>query len=349
MAFQRPTLPELIDRTQQDLVSRLALAGPVLRRSLVHVLARVVAGAAHMLHGHVEYLSRQIFPDRSDRDFLVRQASLFGIRPHPATFAEAEALASGTDGALIPARSLLLRADGAEYETTTDEVIAKGSARLSLTARIASAEGSLEKDTTLSFESPLPGVTGTVVVTASAARGADEESTDSLRARLIARMQSPPHGGNAADYVAWAREVPGVTRAWASPREMGAGSVTVRFVRDDDTAMIPNTAAIAAVQSHIDGLRPVTADAIVLAPIPSELCLKLALKPNTEATRAAVRAEITDFLRRFASPGGTISISKLRVSLAQTDGVEDCTLLSPTTDVAHERGHLATLGHITWS
>ena len=54
MSFERPTLPDLVSRIQTDFVSRLALTGAVLRRSVVTVLARVLAGAAHMLHGHLE-------------------------------------------------------------------------------------------------------------------------------------------------------------------------------------------------------------------------------------------------------------------------------------------------------
>ena len=49
-----------------------------------------------------------------------------------------------------------------------------------------------------------------------------------------------PMGDN-DDYVAWATEVPGVTRAWCSPNGMGAGTVVVRFVRDDDDDPIPDS------------------------------------------------------------------------------------------------------------
>ena len=49
-----------------------------------------------------------------------------------------------------------------------------------------------------------------------------------------------PWGDN-DDYVAWATEVPGVTRAWCSPNGMGAGTVVVRFVRDDDDDPIPDS------------------------------------------------------------------------------------------------------------
>jgi hypothetical protein len=65
MPFTRPTLAELVDRIQNDLTTRFALTGTALRRSVVNVLARVEAAATHLLHGHLEFLSQQLFPDTS--------------------------------------------------------------------------------------------------------------------------------------------------------------------------------------------------------------------------------------------------------------------------------------------
>ncbi len=62
------------------------------------VLATVWAGAVHMLHGHLDWLSLQLFADTAEREFLLKQASLYGITPTPATFAAGTVLATGTDG-----------------------------------------------------------------------------------------------------------------------------------------------------------------------------------------------------------------------------------------------------------
>jgi uncharacterized phage protein gp47/JayE len=63
--------------------------------------------------------------------------------------------------------------------------------------------------------------------------GTDQETDDELRLRVLTRIRQPPMGGDADDYVAWALAVPGVTRAWCSPLEMGIGTVTVRVMCDD--------------------------------------------------------------------------------------------------------------------
>ncbi len=348
MAFQRPTLTDLVDRVQQDFVSRLGVSGATLRRSTVAVLARVVAGAAHMLHGHLDYLSRQLFPDTADDEFLLRHASIFGLAPKAAQFAEGTVAVPGTDGAAIPAESVLLRSDGATYRTTAEAVVSGGTATVPVVADQAGAAGTLDAGVELTFEAPIAGVNAIATVTAGTVDGSDMESTEQLRERLLDRLRMPPHGGAAADYVAWAREVPGVTRAWVYPRELGAGTVTVRFVRDDDASPIPDAAEVAAVQAHVDELRPVASAVSVIAPVAAPLNFEISVSPDTAEIRAAVEAELVDLLRRSAEPGSTVLVSQLRLAIGLAPGVDDFTLQAPAADVPHATGQLPTMGVVTW-
>ncbi len=152
MSFQRPTLAEIVTRVQADFVSRLGLVGAVLRRSMVYILARVVAGAVHMLHGHLDFLGRQIFPDLSEAEFLVRQASLYGITKTSPSFAEAEILITGTDGTVIPEGTTFTRADGTEYETTAEVVISGTDIDATVIAVLAGSAGTLVDGAVLSFQ-----------------------------------------------------------------------------------------------------------------------------------------------------------------------------------------------------
>lgn len=61
-----------------------------------------------------------------------------------------------------------------------------------------------------------------------------------------------------ADYVRWAREVPGVTRAWVLPMHMGIGTVGVCFVCDAQEDPFPSEEMVQRVQEHIEPLRPAT-------------------------------------------------------------------------------------------
>jgi uncharacterized phage protein gp47/JayE len=350
MPFTRPTLAELVERTQQDAVSRLGLVAPVLRRALVYVVARVLAGAVHGLYGLLEFLSRQIFPDLAEREFLIRQAAGYGLTLKAAEYASGEAAATGTNGAIIPAGTVLVRADGAQYEVDTEATIAGGTATLAVTALVPGADGNFDVAGTLAFESPIAGVNATATVAQDGiSNGSDEETDPSLRARFLDRLREPPHGGNAADYVRWALEVAGVTRAWCYPLEGGAGTVTVRFVRDDDASIIPDAGEVAAVQAHIDEVAPVTAVVTVAAPIADALNFTIAITPDNSTTRAAVEAELRDMLRRGARPGGTTLLSKIRGAVDDADGLTDWEVTAPAADVVHATGHMATFGVVTWS
>lgn len=352
MAFARPTLPELIDRIQQDLTTRLALAGAVLRRSVVAVLSRVLAGAAHLLHGHLDYLSKQLFPDTSDADFLERQAGVFGLSRIAATYAAGNVTFTGTNGTLIPAGTTLLRADGAAYTTTAPATIATGTATAAVTAAAAGMSANADVGVQLSFESSIAGVNAAATVASGGLTGGtDEETDDGLRVRLLTRMQQPPQGGSEADYITWAKEVAGVTRAWVYPLELGAGTVTVRFVRDGDgtgAAIIPDAGEVSAVLAYIAARRPVTAAVTVVAPIATSLNLTIHISPDTSTIRAAVQAELEDLLAREGEPGATLLVSQIRLAVGVAEGVEDYNVTVPAADVTYTTGQLPTLGVITW-
>lgn len=352
MSFVRPTLTEIVDRIQADLTTRLTLNGAVLRRSVVNVLARVNGAAAHLLHGHLEFLSGQLFPDTSTVGYLERQAGLYGLSRIAATYATGTATATGTNGTVIPAGTVLQRADGAQYTVNADVTIAGGTATLALTAVLAGVAGNAAVATVATFVSPIAGITATATVATAIAAGADVETDDALRTRLLARMKQAPHGGNALDYVTWALEVAGVTRAWAYPLELGAGTVTVRFVRDNDgsgSAIIPSGGEVTDVQAYVDARRPVTAAVTVVAPIADTLNFTIHIVPDTADTRAAVTAELTDLLTRSAKPGGTILLSQIRTAVGVAAGVTDFTVTAPAADDTHATGHIAIMGTVTWT
>lgn len=352
MAFSRPTLSELIERTLADMSSRVVGAvGAVLRRSMLGVIARVIAGASHQLHGHLDWVSRQILPDTADDEELDRHGSLWGVTRKAADYAAGNVTFTGTNGSTIPALTVLQRSDGVEFTTDAEGTISGGTATVAVTCSTAGTTGNTDASTTLSLLSPVSGVNSSATVAVGGLTGGDDtESDDDYRARIAARIQQPPHGGADFDYVTWAKEVAGVTRAWCYPQYLGPGTVGVTFVRDDDTgSIIPDTNEVQEVQDYIDELRPVTADVTVFAPTPVELDMTIAISPNTAAVQAAITAEIEDLLLREAEPGGTILLSHLREAVSIAAGEYDHDLTVPAADVTHSTGELAVLGTITFS
>lgn len=351
MAFQRPTLTDIIERTSADLVGRLALKGALLRRSVAGVLARVLAGASHMLHGHLEWIAKQVIPDTAD-EWLPRWAAIWNVPRKEAEFASGPVSFSVPGSAtVIPALTRLKRsADGVEYETQADAAVTAGAATATVKAVEAGSIGNADAGTALTLVFPLEGVNSAATVAAGGVvNGSDVEDTESLRVRLLARIKQPPHGGADFDYEAWALEVPGVTRAWVYPLHMGPGTVGVTFVRDNDTAIIPDADEVQAVQDYIDGKRPVTAEAVVFAPVADALDFAISLTPSTAAVKAAIEAELRDLLAREAEPGGTLYLSRINEAISIAAGEFDHALVSPSADVVKATGHLAVMGVITWA
>lgn len=350
MPFSRPTLPELIERAYADIEAGLPGADARLRRSNLNVLAKAHAAGVHALYGYLGWMAEQLLVDTAGTVFLERHAAIWGVQRVPASFAAGPVAVTGTTGAVVPAGTVLQRSDGARYTATADATLASGAAEVQVASLEAGSAGNALAGTQMVFAEPVPGVLGTAVVAAGGlTQGADRETDEALRGRVLARIQQPPMGGAAADYVAWALQVPGVTRAWVYPLEGGPGTVTVRFVRDNDASFIPDSAEVAAVQSYINTVKPVTAQVTVAAPVAAPLALTIALTPDTTAVRTAVQAELADLLRREARPGGTVLISRVREAISVSAGETNHVLSVPTADVTHDADEMPTLGVITWA
>lgn len=356
MSWNRPTLASLITRAQSDMDSNLVDSSPLLRRSNLNVMARVLAALAHGLYGYLAFIAKQVIYDTAEGDFLKRWASIWLEVPlKPAEYATGPVVITGTNGVIIPINTVYIRADGVEYETDAEATIVAGVATVNMTAINAGQIGNAVANTPLTIGSPISGINGVALVDAAGlVSGADEEEPESAQQRLVDRIQQPPHGGAKHDYVTWAKEVPGVTRAWCSPGELGQGTVTTRFVRDNDADFIPDAGEVAVVQAYIDEKRPVTGKAsYVFAPIPDLLNFTIQLTPDTAAARTAVETELKDLLLRESEPErgngeGTILLTHIREAISLAAGETDHDLTVPNADVTHTLGHMAKFGAITW-
>ena len=355
MPFARPDLLTLIERAAADIESRLPGSDARLRRSNLNVFSRMHAGGTHGLYGFLEWLAVQILPDTADAEILERHANIWLPSGRvPAAYAVGQITVTGSDGAVLTAGSVFKRADGVSYSVESEVTISSGQAVVTVGAEVAGQAGNGAAGITLNLDSPIVGVNASAVVTAGALTGgANIESDDSLRARLLERIRLPPQGGAKSDYVGWAKEVPGVTRAWSYPEEMGDGTVTVRFVRDNDTNMIPEANEVAAVQAYIDDVRPVCADLYVLAPVAALIHFQIRLVPATASVKAAVEAGLRDLLLREAVPEGglgegRILASHIREAISLAAGETDNSLIAPAFDVTPTTGQMATFGSIAW-
>lgn len=350
MPFARPTLPELIDRVTTDISGRVTgLQSAVLRRSLLGILARSEAGAVHMLYGFLEWAARQAIIDTAEKEYLERWAAIWKVFRKAADYSTGPALLAGSVGSTVPSGTILQRQDGVQYRVLDNATFTSTTLQTTVVALAAGADGDCPAGTPLFLLSPVAGVQSTGSAAAGIDGGLDVETDEQLLSRLLKRIRQPPHGGASSDYELWALEVAGVTRVWVYPLQMGLGTVTVLFVCDGESNIIPDSAKVAEVQAYINERCPVTAEVFVAAPVPDPLNMIVKLSPNTAAVQAAVRAEVADLIDRDSKPGGPILISRLREAVSIAAGESDNAITSPTADVAHAAGHMALPGTITFS
>lgn len=362
MAFSRPTLQELITRVEGDLKSGLQII-TVLRRSFIAVIARAMAGLAHMLFGFLKFIEKQAFPDTAEDEYLERWAGIWGVLRKAATYEKFTATVTGTDGTVIPATRVYRRSDGVEYTVDADQTIVGGTATIALTAVEAGKAGRVNMSDQVAILSPIAGLDPNATVLAIVIEAEDLESTESLRERLIDRIQNPPAGGAALDYIAWARSIAGVTRAWVGPQALGPGTVVVYIVTDDNDPITPSPAKIDEVADYIETVRPVTANVTVVAPVLLSIDLTIAIKPNTAAVQTAIETELNDLIYRdsalagsYKSPGvlhdGKILLSRINEAISIALDEEDHEIIdingNPPADVVPATGELTVLGNITW-
>ena len=362
MPFNRPSLADLVAEAESNVASRLKGGDSRLRRAALSVLARVQAGLAHGLYGFIHWVFLQVLPHTADEKYLHRHAR--NVRRKGAAYAKGKAQAKGVAGALIPAATRLKRGDGFEYETIIDTKIAlNGLALLEIKALTDGAASNAILGTSLSLVSPVMGVEGSLSVAGEAITGGvDDETLESWRARILERWQKPPRGGSKTDFEAWAKEVPGVTRAWCYPEWMGLGTVGVVIVNDNKSTEsgesgesggpVPDEITINRAQAYLSASnrRPVTChDVYVIAPTLKPLNVTISgLNPGSQEVKFAVEAEIRDLLVREGEPGVLLLISHIRAAISTAAGEWDHTLIEPIYNVAHRPHEMPVLGTITW-
>lgn len=350
MPFARPTLPELIDRVTTDISARVTgVQSAVLRRSLLGIIGRSEAGAVHMLYGFLEWAAKQAIIDTAEKEYLERWAAIWKIFRKSADYSTGAALLVGVSGSVILAGTILQRQDGVQYRVSADSLFSGTTSQPTIVAVEAGADGDAPAGTPLFLVSPVAGVQSTGSAVTDIDGGLDVETDPQLLNRLLKRIRQPPHGGAESDYELWALEVPGVTRAWVYPLQMGAGTVTVLFVCDGEENIIPSPSKVAEVQAYINQRCPVTAEVYVAAPVADPLDMEIKLSPNTASAQAAVKAEVADLIVRDSKPGAPILISRLRESVSIAAGESDNAITSPTGDVVHATGHMAVPGVFTFS
>jgi uncharacterized phage protein gp47/JayE len=358
MPWLTPTLREVREIIRDDVTS--ALTGAiVVGNSVLRVMSDATAGLTHLTLRYIDWLARQFLPDTAEIEWLDRHGDIWLVNSDntigrkSATFASGTVLFTGSSGSVVQSGTILDSGNGIQYQTTEEVVLGDDGADAPIVAMTAGVIGNLPDGTAFNPAGAILGV-DSVAASGNIDGGTDTETDDELRARILRRIQQPPQGGAAYDYEAWALAVPGVTRAWCYPLEMGIGTVTVRFMMDElraNNGGFPIEEDIETVTAYLDSVRPVAVkDIFVEAPIPQPIDFNIAnLKQDTPAVRGEIMASIEDMLLIYAEPGQTFFTAWKYQAVLSASGVVSFDFTTTADDVMQSHGHMAVLGDIFYT
>lgn len=196
------------------------------------------------------------YPQHAFGDWLTLAAASRGVYRNAAKYATGKLTISGAAGTKIPAGTKFSNVipQGSTvktkyYSTTEVAVIPEdGVVEVGIIADESGTVGNAyANEITLNIESVknITSVTNEKPLTT----GVDEESDESLLARLLEVARNQSASGNKISYAIWAKEVPGVAEVDVIPLWNGPGSVKVIIVGDGGK---PIPELISEVKEHLD-------------------------------------------------------------------------------------------------
>ncbi len=323
-----PTVREILTRVRADIASDMSDGGAAptkagaqdvyLPFTFAWAVSRALAGLAGEIYGFTARVLPELIPDSAVSWGVTRWATTLGVQRIPAQACEATAtvtfLAAGTlsDGATVSRQS-----DGAEY--TVDGAVSLGSAgtaSATLVAVTAGEASSLEVGDILVIQSPPIQVFSLVTVTAVVQAGAEQETLEALKSRVLAKLADPPQGGAEPDYIAWAKAFDStIERVWVRAGVPYLGGITVYFaIAGDDSAMVPSGGAATALQAELRRLAPVHSSdlVVVTAPTGTAIDVDVTLSPDNATVQGYVEDELRALLRNwYGDMDGTGSLLEL--------------------------------------
>jgi uncharacterized phage protein gp47/JayE len=228
---------------------------------------------------------------------------------------------------------------------------------------------------TLSIDSTPAGANATAYVTfGGIGGGADLESIDSFRARILQAL-GVDYGMFTADEISIvAKQVPGVTRVFVRKAEVYPvtdggypveGQVKIAFLRDNDANPLPTTQEVADVKNRIVSLlmpaHTALDDVIVMSPPPFPVDFTFtSITPDTPGMRRSIQAALAQYFKEEAPWGGTITIDDYRCVIRTAfdfetrQSLKSFSLSTPVADIVagstpdYDYDDMAVLGTLTF-
>lgn len=364
------TMPKfLMEDTDPDFIQRRMMSNlpPNLDNSeggfLWDFTMPVAIEKAEMLEYYLPLVLIMMFPQWATGRWLNLHAGNIGMRRREAIKAKGEATFTGIASSYIPEGTIVsTMAEGEEspkrYKTTErGQLDDEGSATVKIEALEPGQESNAAVGRITYIENPPRGIE-TVTNQEEVSGGFDEEDDETLRTRLLERMQSDDksYTGNINDYIRWAQSVPGVGQVIVTPLANGPGTVGIQILNAENKPASADL--IAAVNKLINSpdnpeerLAPIGAEVTVTTPeimaITIAATITLTAGTTIDDIAPRLRASINNYLLtakeegmiRYNKVGSLVlaineitDYSDLKIN-GSTENIEIATNLFPALDV----------------
>ncbi|OQP06853.1 baseplate J protein [Geobacillus sp. 46C-IIa] len=288
------------------------------------------------------------------REILVARAKDLGIEPKPAEKASGTVVFTGQPDTVIPANTRISTGDSVPifFYTTSDATVTEnGTVSVPVEAEVPGAAGNVPSGAITALVSTIDGVES-VTNPQAFENGIDEESDESILTRYFERITMPSSSGNDADYIRWAKEVPGIGYVRVFRRWNGPGTVRVVVITDQKKS--PSPQMIDKVKDNIETKRPTLADVTVdgAREVSIDIDVKVTLNEqgDMETALQQIKNSINDYLLNAAFFEQTVRYTKVGEAILNAGYVldyENLKINGGTANIQLNDDEIAVLGRVT--
>ena len=315
--------------------------------------ARLYALAAQVysLYVQADWVVRQAFPQTAEGEYLDQHAQLRGLERKPAVAAEGSVLFTAGDVSDIPREipqgTVCMTAGLVRFETTQPAEIPAGgqTAKAPVRALEAGKLGNVSAKAIVSMAVAPFGISS-CTNPEPCAGGADGESDEELRGRVLETFKRLPNGANAAFYQQGALSFDQVAAATVIPRPHGVGSVDVIPAT---LAGLPSEELLKEMQDYFDKRREIAVDLEVRAPNPVDVDIAVQVELEEGRSEDEVLSRVEEAIRGWFTGrllGQRILRAKLGEIVYHCEGVANYSVITPKADVNMKVDELPVLGDL---
>ena len=343
-----------VEEVYQALLASFARRAGFVPEEGCDLAVRLWAAAAQIqaLELQADWVLDQSFPQTAQGVYLDRHGAMRGVARIPAAKAVGTLRFSvelpPVSDMTIPKGTVCMTAGEVRFQTTATVVLPVGQTAVDAPAEaLESGFGGNAAAGTVCILTACP-----VAVTACTnpkvfSGGADAETDESFRARILESYRRLPNGANAAWYEQTAMNYPGTAAARAVGRARGIGTVDVYVAAENG---LPPAELLEGLREALQEKREIAVDVEVKAPTIKAVNVKVEIAVESGAVYADVKSAVENCVARFFTGrllGKPVLLAELGSHIYGLKGVRNYHLLAPTADIAADDTVLPVLGTVT--